>query len=100
MHRLSGSIVTVVLCFHAASPAGVNGSLSPGKSLAMLPTGTVSRIPFQYPLKSGWPSASRGTGFALGGLVGSVRDCADVTVAMDNSDIAAKKRRVMRRSVE
>src|SRR5579864_339575 len=63
MHRLSGSIVAVTLCFHAASPAGVNGSFSPGRSLAMLPTGTVSRVPFQYPFKSGCPSAVRGVGF-------------------------------------
>ncbi len=47
MHRLSGSIVSVVLCFHAASPAGVSGSFSPGRSFAMLPVGTVSRMPFQ-----------------------------------------------------
>ena len=47
MQRLSGSIVAVVLCFQAASPAGVNGSFSPGRSLARLPTGLVSRVPFQ-----------------------------------------------------
>ena len=47
MQRLSGSIVAVVLCFHAASPAGVNGSFRPGRSFAMLPTGTVLRMPFQ-----------------------------------------------------
>jgi hypothetical protein len=39
MHRLSGSIVAVVLCLHAASPAAVRGNLSPGRSLAMFPPG-------------------------------------------------------------
>src|SRR3984885_9253233 len=62
MQRLSGSMVAVVLCFQAASPAGVNGSFNPGRSLAMLPPGTVSFVPLQNPLKSGWPSAVLGAG--------------------------------------
>src|SRR5580704_9081814 len=62
MQRLSGSMVAVVLCFQAASPAGVNGSFNPGRSLAMFPPGTVSRVPFQNPFKSGWPSAVLGAG--------------------------------------
>ena len=43
MHRLSGSMVAVTLCFQAASPAGVSGSFNPGRSLAMLPSGVVAR---------------------------------------------------------
>src|ERR1700735_3994993 len=62
MQRLSGSMVAVVLCFQAASPAGVKGSFSPGRSLAMFPPGTVSFVPLQNPLKSGWPSAVLGAG--------------------------------------
>src|SRR5580704_3720099 len=62
MQILSGSMVAVVLCFHAASPAGVSGNFSPGRSLAMLPPGTVSFVPLQNPLKSGWPSAVLGAG--------------------------------------
>src|ERR1700730_1691543 len=61
MQRASGSTVAVVLCFQAASPAGVRGSLSPGRSLAIFPTGTVSFMPFQYPFRSGCPSAALGT---------------------------------------
>jgi hypothetical protein len=38
----------------------VNGNFNPGRSLAMFPPGSVSRVPFQYPLKSGCPSAARG----------------------------------------
>ncbi len=33
MHSASGSTVAVVLCFQAASPAGVKGNLCPGKIL-------------------------------------------------------------------
>src|ERR1700691_5749264 len=62
MHRLSGSMVAVVVCFQAASPAGVNGNFIPGRSLAMFPPGTVSFVPLQNPLKSGWPSAVFGAG--------------------------------------
>src|SRR5580765_1368589 len=75
MQRLSGSIVAVRLCWSAASPAGVNGSLSAGRSLPMLPV-IVPRMLFQYPLKSGCPSAVRGAGFE------------DFTSARDNSSCA------------
>ena len=76
MQSASGSTVAVTLCFQAASPAGVSGSFNPGRSFAMLPPGLVSRVPFQYPLKSGCPSAMRGAG--LFGPVGSgaVSSCA------------------------
>src|SRR6202035_52569 len=76
MHSASGSTVAVTLCCQAASPAGVNGNFNPGRSFAMLPPGLVSRVPFQYPLKSGCPSAMRGAG--LLGPVGSgaVSSCA------------------------
>ena len=37
MQMASGSTVAVVLCFQAASPAGVKGSLSPGRSLRDIP---------------------------------------------------------------
>src|SRR5436190_904361 len=69
MHRLSGSIVAVRLCCRAASPAGVRGNFSPGRSLAIFPPGTVSRVPFQYPLKSGCPSAILGAGFGFADLL-------------------------------
>src|SRR4029453_7869544 len=65
MQRLSGSIVAGRFGLRGASPAGVNGSVNPGRSLPMLPTGVVSRVPFQYPLKSGGPSAVRGRGLAF-----------------------------------
>src|SRR6185295_3715016 len=62
MHSASGSTVAVRLCLSAASPAGVSGSFQLGRSLPILPTGLVSRVPFQYPLRSGRPLAVRGVG--------------------------------------
>src|SRR5215469_2909870 len=77
MQRLSGSIVAVRLCLNAACPAGVSGNLNSGRSLPMFPTGVVSRVPFQYPLRSGWPSAIRGVGL-LDLKSGAVSPCADI----------------------
>src|ERR1700722_5055626 len=61
MQMASGSTVAVVLCFQAASPAGVRGSFKPGRSFAIFPVGTVFFMPFQYPFRSGCPSAVLGT---------------------------------------
>ena len=53
-----------VLCLPGRfAGAGVNvAASSPGRSLAMFPPGTVSFVPLQNPLKSGWPSAVLGAG--------------------------------------
>src|SRR5438445_4279034 len=75
MQRLSGSMVAVRLCFNAASPAGVRGSLKPERSFPMFPTGVVPRMPFQYPLRSGCPSAVRGVG-RFDFISGAVSSCA------------------------
>src|SRR5207253_11009284 len=53
-----------------------------GRSLPILPTGVVSRVPFQKPLRSGCRSAMRGTGLLdlTSGAV-SVGSCADNRLA-------------------
>src|SRR4029450_322255 len=94
-------IVAVRLCLRAASPAGVNGSLNPGRSLPMLPTGVVSRAPFQYPLRPGCPSAVLGVGRRGADLLSTAvrpRSCPNAAgeyIAMLANSTAAKRTRAL-----